>query len=135
MSLSSRNNLHNDPSPNDQYLFALNQLFAYTNPYYTFSGTNTVEALNRGNYWGHYVGHLPKSNPTMNVCNTNYYSSCIDTGIHQSITSVTDVLAPSDVGNIIFVACKCQLPSRNCNVDISLTVGTPVSCSLDFRFI
>ena len=91
-----------------------------------------MEALNRGNYWGHYAGHLPQSNPTMNVYNTNYYSSCIDTNIHQWNTSVTDVLAPPHMGNTVFVACKCQLPSRDCNVDVSLADGTPVSCSLDF---
>ena len=89
----SKNNLHNDPLPSDQYLFALNQLFAdnntpnksivcNTNSYYTSCGANTVEALNCENYWGHCAGYLPQGNPTMNVYNTNHYSLYIDTNIH-----------------------------------------------------
>ena len=63
----------------------------------------------------------------MNVYNTNYYGSCIDTNIHrQWNTSVTGVLAS------VLMACKCQLPFRDCDVDISLDDSTPVSCTLDF---
>ena len=108
-------------------------LVCNTNSFYSFYGTNTAEALNCENYWGHYAGYLSHGSPTMNVHNTNHYSSCIDTNIcHQLNTSVTDVSAHPDVGNIVFVTCKCQLPSRNCNVDVSLADSTPVLCTLDF---
>ena len=36
------------------------------------------------------------------------------------------------MGGIVFVACKCQLPSKDCNVDISLGDSTSVLCTLDF---
>ena len=147
----SKNDLHNDPPPTDQYLFALNQLFIYQNmfnssqntfnsslvhninPYYTLCGTNVKNVSNYENYWGHYAGHLPQSSSTMHVYNPQYYSVCIDTNIHrQSNTSVTDVLTTPDVGNIVFMACKCQVPFEDCDVDISLNDSLPVLCTLDF---
>ena len=92
-----------------------------------------MEALNCGNFWGYYAGYLPQSSPTMNVYNTNHYGSCIDTNIHRQLnTGVADVLAPLDVGSIVFMACKCQLPFKDCHVDISLDDSTPVLCTLDF---
>ena len=134
-------NSHDDPSLTDQYLFALNQLFVdydtfhnfvagNTNSYYTHCGFNTGEALNRCQYWGHHAGCLPQSNSTMNVYIPNCHKFCIDTNIHrQSNTSYTEVPMTPDVGDIVFMACKCHLP---CNqVDMSLVHNTSVLCTLD----
>ena len=144
MLFCAEHNLHDGPSPNDQYLFALNQLFAdhdtfdssvvcNTNSYYTHCGTNIVEALNHGNSWGHHAGRLPQSNSTMNVHITNCHNLCIDVNIHhQSNTSYTEVSMTPDVGNIVFMSCKCHLLCTEHHVDISLAYNTLVLCTVDF---
>ena len=144
MSFSLNNNLHHDPPARDQYLCALNQLFTYnnasnnpivcnTNSPYTWYKTNSVQALIHENYGGHYAGCLEQVSPTMNVYNNNHYSSCIDTNInHRLNTNNTDVSAHPVVGSIVFVTCGCQLPCRDCNVEVSLADSTPVLCTLDF---
>ena len=33
---------------------------------------------------------------------------------------------------LCFLTCKCQLPFKNCSVDVSLADNTPVFCTLDF---
>ena len=92
-----------------------------------------MEALNCESYWCCYAGYLPQGSSTMNVHNANHYSYCIDTNIHhQSNTSVTDVSAHPDVGNIVVVTCKCQLLSRDYNVDVSLADSISVLCTFDF---
>ena len=138
------NNPHNDPSSSDQYLCALNQLFAYnntsnnadvfnTNSYDALHGINTLAALNCDNYWGHYAGHYPLVSPRMNVHNANLYGFCIDTNTHNQLnTSVTDLPAHPDVGHIVFLTCRCQLLFDNCSVNASLVDNTSVLCILDF---
>ena len=69
----------------------------------------------------------------MDVYNIKNYSSCIDKNInHHLNTSVSDVSTHSDMDNIIFVTCGCQLPCKDDNVKVSLADSIPVLCTIDF---
>ena len=139
-----KNNPHCDPHSKNQYLCALDQLFAPNN---TTSYTNvlnssscdgahiidTLANLNCGNYRGHYVDHHVQASSCMNVNSSNHYSFSIDTNIcHQENTNVSDVTMHPDAGSNVFLFCKCQSLCNDANIDASLAVNEPVLCTLDF---